>query len=51
MDEEKHQIFWHIKVENSIRYFHPSYRQLTKAEIKQVPAQFWQPDPVHLKKL
>ena len=47
LEEEKRKPVWHLKVENGIRYFHPSYRQLSESEIKNVPKEFWYPDPIH----
>lgn len=47
----KEGVVWHIKVENGIRYFHPSYRQLSESEVKQIPDEFWQVDPIHLTKI
>ncbi len=51
MKTEPQKVFWHIRVKNCIRQFHPSYRELSKAEVKQVPDDYWQDDPVYSNKL
>lgn len=47
---KKQKIIWHIRVKNSIREFHPSYRELSETEVKQVPDEYWYPDPIHITK-
>jgi|JI10StandDraft_1071094.scaffolds.fasta_scaffold179756_4 hypothetical protein len=50
MGSIKPTIFWHIRVRNSIRELHPSYRALSEEEVKMVPDEYWYPDPIHLTK-
>lgn len=47
-EEKENDIIWHIRVKNQIREFHPSYRELSQAEVKLVPDEYWYPDPIHL---